>query len=61
VFKECNKNELHRRTQEGSRQSVSKLLRNETVYDMLPNSGQVLTLEKDSDILDVLEIFLCHG
>jgi CBS domain-containing protein len=44
-----------------ARQSVSKFLRNETVYDMLPNSGQVLTLEKDLALLDVLEIFLCHG
>ncbi|OMJ91930.1 hypothetical protein SteCoe_5354 [Stentor coeruleus] len=42
------------------RASVSKFLETELLYEMLPNSGQVLVLEKGLCLLDVIELSLSH-
>ena len=42
------------------RRSVSKFLATEQLYEMLPNSGQVLVLEKGLCLLDVIELSLSH-
>ena len=42
------------------RRSVSKFLETEVLYEMLPNSGQVLVLEKGLCLLDVIELCLSH-
>lgn len=40
---------------------ISFFLRQESLYEMLPTSGQVLMLEKGLSLLDVIEIFLSHS
>ena len=40
---------------------ISFFLRQESLYEMLPTSGQVLVLEKGLSLLDVIEIFLSHS
>ena len=42
------------------RRSVRNFLENEQLYEMLPNSGQVLVLEKGLCLLDVIELSLSH-
>jgi 5'-AMP-activated protein kinase regulatory gamma subunit len=48
--------EYKSRVQEG----ISFFLQQESLYEMLPLSGQVLVLEKNLSLLDVIEIFLSH-
>uniref|UniRef100_A0A7S3MRP5 CBS domain-containing protein n=1 Tax=Fabrea salina TaxID=342563 RepID=A0A7S3MRP5_9CILI len=45
---------------EAVKQSVSKFLRSESLYEMVPASGQVLVLEKGLSLLDVIELTLAH-
>jgi CBS domain-containing protein len=40
---------------------ISFFLKQESLYEMLPTSGQVLILEKGLSLLDVIEIFLSHS
>jgi 5'-AMP-activated protein kinase, regulatory gamma subunit len=47
-------------TKKNVRLSVSKFLETELLYEMLPNSGQVLILEKGLCLLDVIELSLSH-
>lgn len=42
------------------KQSVSRFLRTESLYEMLPPSGKVLVLDKDLCLLDVIELSLGH-